>query len=154
MSFQSAAAMFTRFSSLASPVTLGSIRRAMSAIPEDVNKVTLVGRVVEAPSYFQFQKGSTSGVTTFRMVTVEHIKAGDKEWDGKTFHTVKCFQASLNDQILGSELQPGNVVHVEGKLRADQWTSKDGAKRSRTVVELGKAATFKVLSRESAPVSE
>ncbi|KAJ3339589.1 hypothetical protein HDU93_008006 [Gonapodya sp. JEL0774] len=163
--------MISRAPFLASPAIAVAARRTMSDTPKDINKVRVVGRVVDPPSFYKFQKeGSTGGVSTIRVVTVEHIKVADKEWDGRTFHTVsvktpkdtskeaivsfkiKSFQSDVNDQILAAELQPGNWIEVDGKLRGDSWTGRDGAKRSRIVIEIGKEGSFKLLNRDTAPV--
>lgn len=88
-----------------------------------MNRVQLVGRLGHAPLMSQSAHGP---VANFSIATNETWT--DRETGAKSEHTewhqVVCFDR--NAEIAGTYLAKGSQVMVEGRLRATQWTDKDG----------------------------
>lgn len=101
-----------------------------------LNKVMLIGRVVDAVQTVPFQNGGK--VAKFRLAVSESRKNQEGQWEN-TYETVfiDCEvynrgetgrQADTAAQYLGK----GKQVLIEGQLRLDNWTDKnDGSKRSK-----------------------
>ena len=88
----------------------------------DLNKVMLIGRLGGKP---EIHKGQ-SGVAMCRMsVATSHSVQHDGRWEKQTtWHKVVAFDR-LAEQCC-EFLDKGRLVFVEGQLRADDWTDKDG----------------------------
>jgi single-strand DNA-binding protein len=92
-----------------------------------INKVILVGNLGADPETRYTTSGSA--VTTIRLATSEQWK--DKQ-SGETqerteWHRVKFFGRLA--EIAGEYLKKGRQVYVEGSLRTDKYTDKDGIER-------------------------
>ena len=97
-----------------------------------INKVILIGNLGADPER-RATAGGTS-VTSLRIATSESWK--DKQ-TGETqerteWHTVKLF-GRLGD-IAAEYLRKGRQVYIEGSLRTDKYTDKDGNERYTTEV--------------------
>lgn len=97
-----------------------------------VNKVILVGNLGADPETRCTAGGQA--ITTIRIATSESWK--DKQ-TGETqerteWHRVKFFGRLA--EIAGEYLRKGRQVYVEGSLRTDKYTDKDGVERFTTDV--------------------
>lgn len=95
-----------------------------------VNKVILVGNVGKDPDTRYTASGSA--ITTLSIATSEQWT--DKQTNEKKEHTewhrLKFFGKLA--EIAGEYLRKGSQVYVEGKLRTDKYTDKDGVVRYTT----------------------
>lgn len=94
-----------------------------------MNKVILLGRVVADPETRYTQ--SNTAITRFRLA----VNRGGKQAEGQPtadFFDIVAWQKTA--EFVGKYFTKGMQVLVEGKLRNDQWTDKEGQKRSRTEV--------------------
>ena len=95
-----------------------------------VNKVILVGNLGADPETRYTASGSA--ITSIRIATSEQWK--DKQ-TGETqerteWHRVKFFGRLA--EIAGEYLRKGRQVYIEGSLRTDKYTDKDGVERYST----------------------
>ncbi len=95
-----------------------------------VNKVILVGNLGADPEVRTTQNGST--ITSIKVATSEEWM--DKQTGQKQhrveWHRVKFF-GKLAD-IAGEYLKKGKQVYVEGSIRTEKYTDKEGVERYAT----------------------
>lgn len=96
-----------------------------------INKVILVGNLGNDPDV----RNTTSGncVTTISVATTEKWKDKQGQAQERTeWHRVKFFGSLA--EIAGEYLKKGRQVYIEGSLRTDKYTGKDGVERYSTDV--------------------
>ncbi len=92
-----------------------------------VNRVTLIGHVGSDPEVRYLEGGTT--VARFSIATSESYtnKNGEKveqtEW-----HRIELWERLA--QIAEKYLKKGNSVYIEGRIRSEKWTDKDGMERT------------------------
>lgn len=95
-----------------------------------VNKVILVGNLGADPET-RYSAGG-SAITSIRIATSESWKdkqTGEQQ-ERTEWHRVKFFGRLA--EIAGEYLRKGSQVYVEGSLRTDKYTDKDGIERYST----------------------
>ena len=98
-----------------------------------MNRVELMGHVGGEVRVKEF--GSGAKVGEFSLATTEKWKK-DGEWQEETtWHNVKGWKFTA-DTI--EKLEKGDLVLVEGKINTEEWKSKEGEKRSKTVIKADK----------------
>lgn len=96
-----------------------------------INKVILVGNLGRDPEVRQTQGGGS--VCTLSVATAERQKDRDGNWTDHTeWHRVVVFGQAAD--ACAKFLVKGRQVYVEGKLRTNKWTDKDGQDRYTTEV--------------------
>ena len=95
-----------------------------------VNKVILIGTLGADPET-RYPTGGGSTITTARLATNEAWtdKQGQKQ-ERTEWHRVKFFGKLA--EIAGEYLRKGGHVYVEGSLRTDKYTDRDGIERYTT----------------------
>ena len=95
-----------------------------------INKVILVGNLGNDPDVKATQGGTT--ITTISVATSEQWK--DKQTgqaqERTEWHRVKFFGRLA--EIAGEYLRKGSQVYIEGSLRTDKYTDKNGVERYTT----------------------
>lgn len=95
-----------------------------------INKVILVGNLGNDPDVKYTQSGAT--VTTISVATTDAWK--DKQsgqmQERTEWHRVKFFGRLA--EIAAEYLRKGRQVYIEGSLRTDKYTGKDGVERYST----------------------
>ena len=95
-----------------------------------INKVILIGNLGADPETRHTQSGAA--ITTISIATSESWKdkqTGEKQ-ERTEWHRVKFFGRLA--EIAGEYLKKGRQVYVEGSLRTDKYTDKDGIERYTT----------------------
>jgi single-strand DNA-binding protein len=95
-----------------------------------INKVILVGNLGADPETRYTTSGSA--ITSIRIATSESWKdkqTGEQQ-ERTEWHRVKFFGRLA--EIAGEYLKKGRQVYVEGSLRTDKYTDKDGIERYST----------------------
>ncbi len=95
-----------------------------------VNKVILVGNLGADPE--TRHTGSGTAVTTLSVATSESWtdkQSGEKQ-ERTEWHRVKMFGRLA--EIAGEYLRKGRQVYIEGSLRTDKYTDKQGVERYST----------------------
>lgn len=92
-----------------------------------INKVTLVGRIGKINT-------SIETATKYSLATTKSIKnAQTGEWDEKTeWHQLVSF--SKCSEHIRKNLQPGDLIFVEGELQTTKWQDQQGNDRYTTEV--------------------
>ncbi len=94
-----------------------------------INKVILVGNLGDDPEVRYSQSGAA--ITTCSVATSESWKDKDGEQQERTeWHRVKFFGRLA--EIAGEYLKKGRQVYIEGSLRTDKYTDKQGIERYST----------------------
>lgn len=95
-----------------------------------VNRVILIGTLGADPET-RYQTGGGTTITTARLATNEAWtdKQGQKQ-ERTEWHRVKFFGKLA--EIAGEYLRKGGHVYVEGSLRTDKYTDRDGVERYTT----------------------
>lgn len=95
-----------------------------------VNKVILLGNLGADPET-KYTAGGTA-ITTVRIATSESWtdKQSGKKQERTEWHRVKFFGKLA--EIAGEYLKKGRQVYVEGSIRTDKYTDKEGVERYAT----------------------
>jgi single-strand DNA-binding protein len=95
-----------------------------------VNKVILVGNLGADPE--MRHTGGGTAVTTLNLATSESWtdKQSGEKVEKTEWHRVKLFGRLA--EIAGDYLKKGRQVYIEGSLRTDKYTGKDGIERYST----------------------
>ncbi len=95
-----------------------------------VNKVILIGNLGADPETRYTQSGSA--ITTIKIATSESWKdkATGEQQERTEWHRVKFFGRLA--EIAGEYLKKGRQVYIEGALRTDKYTDKEGVERYTT----------------------
>ncbi len=96
-----------------------------------VNKAIIVGRLGKDPEVRYTGKGSA--VASFSVATSEQWKDQSGERQERTeWHSVTAFGKLA--EICGEYLKKGVEVYIEGSLRTDKYTDKEGIERYTTKI--------------------
>jgi single-strand DNA-binding protein len=94
-----------------------------------INKVILVGNLGNDPEVRYSQSGSA--ITTISVATSESWKDKNGEQQERTeWHRVKFFNRLA--EIAGEYLKKGSQVYIEGALRTEKYTDKNGVDKYST----------------------
>jgi single-strand DNA-binding protein len=94
-----------------------------------VNKVILVGNLGNDPEVRYAQSGSA--ITTISVATSESWKDKEGNQQERTeWHRVKAFGRLA--EIMGEYLKKGRQVYIEGSLRTEKYTDKNGVEKYST----------------------
>ena len=100
----------------------------------NLNKVMLIGRLTRDPEVRAFSNGGKVAKFGFA-VNNRKKNAQSGQWeDEPVFLDVEAFNRGENGKqadLVEQYLQKGHQAYVEGHLQLDQWTSKEGEKRSK-----------------------
>ncbi len=91
------------------------------------NKVILVGRITQDP---QMRTGNSgSEVVTFNIAVNRNYSKEDKQTD---FFRIVCF--GKNAEFVVSYIKKGRLLLIDGSLRNNSWTDKEGKQRVTTEI--------------------
>ena len=92
-----------------------------------INKVIIVGNLGNDPDVKYSQSGTT--ITTISVATTEawKDKQTGQQQERTEWHRVKFFGRLA--EIAGEYLKKGRQVYIEGSLRTEKYTGKDGVER-------------------------
>jgi single-strand DNA-binding protein len=92
-----------------------------------VNKVIIVGNLGRDPEVRYAQSGLA--ICTISVAVTERVKDGADGWNDATeWFRVTLFGKTAENA--GQYLQKGRQVYVEGRLKTDKYTDKEGAERT------------------------
>jgi single-strand DNA-binding protein len=114
-----------------------------------VNKVILVGNLGADPETRYTANGGA--ITTIRIATSESWtdKATGQKQERTEWHRVKFFGRLA--EVAGEYLKKGRQVYVEGALRTDKYTDREGIERYSTDVIASEMQMLGTVSNEGAP---
>jgi single-strand DNA-binding protein len=105
-------------------------RKRGNSMARGINKVIIVGNLGADPE--TRYTGSGTAITSLRLATSEawtDKQSGEKQ-ERTEWHRVKLFGKLA--EIAGEYLKKGRQVYIEGSLRTDKYTDKDGVERYST----------------------
>jgi len=99
-----------------------------------VNKVILIGNLGRDPEIRYTQSGDP--IANFSLATNEKWtdKSGQRQ-ERTEWHRVEVFGKQA--QVVRDYCQKGRQLYVEGQIRYDEWTDKEGNKRNTTKIRVG-----------------
>jgi single-strand DNA-binding protein len=98
-----------------------------------VNKVILIGNVGRDPEIRYTQSGEPIANFTLATNEVWNDKSGQKQ-ERTEWHRVEVFGKTA--QVVRDYVTKGRPVYIEGSIRYEEWTDKDGNKRNTTRVRV------------------
>lgn len=107
-----------------------------------LNQVQLIGFTGAEPEIRTTTSGKT--VATLRVCTSRYSKAKGERKDYSTWHQVEIWTPATVNWLASKGLPTGAKVFVQGEIRHDRYTDKDGVERfySKVVVSVpGQALT-------------
>jgi len=107
-----------------------------------LNKVQLIGNLGADPESRYTSSGDC--VATIRLATSEQWKdrtTGEKK-EATEWHRVVFYRKLA--EIVTQYLKKGTTVYVEGRLKTQKWTDKEGVERYTTQID---ATEMKILSK-------
>jgi single-strand DNA-binding protein len=103
-----------------------------------INRVTLVGNVVDSPEARFMQSGDP--VAAFRVATNRAwIDDRGERHEAAEFHRIKCYRRVAD--VATKHVRVGRLVAIEGRLETRQWLDDEGKRRERTEV-VAETVTF------------
>ena len=98
-----------------------------------VNRVILIGHLGKDPEIRYTQAGEP--IANFSLATNEvwNDKSGQRQ-ERTEWHRVEIFGKAA--QVAKEYLSKGRAVYIEGSLRYDEWTDKDGNKKYMTKIRV------------------
>src|SRR5438034_1048302 len=98
-----------------------------------VNRVILIGNLGRDPEIRYTQAGEP--IANFSLATSESWtdKGGQKQ-ERTEWHRVEVFGKTA--QVVRDYCSKGKQVYIEGSIRYDEWTDKDGNKRNMTKIRV------------------
>jgi single-strand DNA-binding protein len=98
-----------------------------------VNKAILIGNVGRDPEIRYTQSGEPIANFTLATNEVWNDKSGQKQ-ERTEWHRVEVFGKTA--QVVRDYVTKGRPVYVEGSIRYEEWTDKDGNKRNTTRIRV------------------
>jgi single-strand DNA-binding protein len=98
-----------------------------------VNKVILIGNVGRDPEIRFTQAGEPIANFTLATNEVWNDKSGQKQ-ERTEWHRVEVFGKTA--QVVRDYVTKGRSVYIEGSIRYEEWTDKDGNKRNTTRIRV------------------
>jgi single-strand DNA-binding protein len=108
----------------------------------NLNKVMLIGRLTRDPESRSFVSSGREGKVAKFGLGVKYMmdkkNPATGEWEGgeSAFIDVEVFNRENRQlaDLVESRLRKGQQVYVEGRLRLNKWTDKDGQERQKLLV--------------------
>lgn len=112
-----------------------------------VNKVILIGNLGSDPEVRYLESGSA--VAKFNIATTESYtnKSGERV-DNTEWHRIELWEGLA--KVAEKYLKKGNQVYIEGRIRTDSWTDKEGQQRTGVTI---RANSMTLLGGPGAPGS-
>ncbi|MBP3425664.1 MAG: single-stranded DNA-binding protein [Rikenellaceae bacterium] len=107
-----------------------------------VNKAILIGNVGADPEVRSLESGVK--VCRIRLATTERVRKDDGWGDHTEWHTVVLWRGLAD--VADKYVRKGSRIYVEGPLRSNEWTDKDGNRR--VTIEII-ASEMKLLDRRA-----
>ena len=115
-----------------------------------LNKVMIIGNLGADPEVRYLDGGSV--VARFNVATTERWtnKAGEK-CEATEWHQVELWDAQA--KVAEQYLKKGHTVHIEGKIKSEKWTDKEGVERTTVRIRGNSLIMLTAKSDSSAPAA-
>jgi single-strand DNA-binding protein len=92
-----------------------------------VNKVILIGNLGSDPEVRYLESGSA--VAKFNIATTEsYTNKNGERVDNTEWHRIELWEGLA--KVAEKYLKKGNQVYIEGRIRTDSWTDKEGQQKT------------------------
>ncbi|QRR02228.1 single-stranded DNA-binding protein [Dyadobacter sandarakinus] len=92
-----------------------------------VNKVILIGNLGSDPEVRYLESGSA--VAKFNIATTEsYTNKNGERVENTEWHRIELWEGLA--KVAEKYLKKGNQVYIEGRIRTDNWTDKDGQQKT------------------------
>ncbi len=98
-----------------------------------VNRVILIGNLGRDPEVRMTQSGDP--IARFSLATSEKWTKNGQKQERTEWHRVEVFGALA--KVVRDYATKGKPVYIEGSIRYEEWTDKDGHKRNSTKIHVG-----------------
>ena len=96
-----------------------------------VNKVILIGNLGSDPEVRYLDSGSA--VAKFSIATTEaYTNKNGERVENTEWHRIELWEGLA--KVAEKYLKKGNSVYIEGKIKTDEYTDKEGVKRNATTI--------------------
>jgi single-strand DNA-binding protein len=105
----------------------------------NLNKVMLIGRLTRDPEVRTFSNGGKVAKFGFAVNNRKKNQATGQWEDEPVFIDIDAFNRETGRKLadlVEQYLHKGHQAYIEGRLKLDQWTDKEGQKRSKLTVVL------------------
>ena len=105
----------------------------------NLNKVMLIGRLTRDPEVRTFSNGGKVAKFGFAVNNRKKNQTTGEWEDEPVFVDVDAFNRETGRKLadlVEQYLHKGHQAYIEGRLKLDQWTDKEGQKRQRLMVVL------------------
>jgi single-strand DNA-binding protein len=105
----------------------------------NLNKVMLIGRLTRDPEVRTFSNGGKVAKIGFAVNNRKKNQQSGQWEDDPVFLDIDAFNRENGRKLadlVEQYLRKGNQAYIEGNLVLDQWTDKDGQKRSKLKIVL------------------
>jgi len=105
----------------------------------NLNKVMLIGRLTRDPEVRTFSNGGKVAKFGFAVNNRKKNQQTDQWEDEPVFLDVEAFNRETGRKLadlVEQYLHKGHQTYIEGHLKLDQWTDKDGQKRQKIKIVL------------------
>ena len=109
-----------------------------------VNKVFLLGNIGQPPEIRYTPDGSP--VASMSLATSTYSGKGDNKKEYTEWHNCVAFNEAA--RFIEQYIHKGSKVHIEGSLRTNKWEDKDGNKRSKVEVVVGRITALNKVEGE------
>ena len=100
---------------------------------KSLNKLTLIGNVGKDPEAKETVNGGL--ITTFSVATPEKWRSRDGQTQEHTeWHN--CVAFGKTAEVVRDYVHKGSKLYLEGKLKTETWTGKDGQERRAVKVQV------------------
>jgi len=94
----------------------------------DINRITLIGRIVRDPELKQLQSGSSVANFSVASNRIYKTAGGDKKEEVSYFD---CIAWGKLGELICEYCGKGKRIAIEGKLQQNRWEDQEGNKKSR-----------------------
>lgn len=109
----------------------------------DLNEVTIAGRLTRDPELrYLTPKGGGEALAKCRgaIAVTERRKRGGQTTEETGYINFECWDKTA--EWVGEKIAKGRPVMLQGKLKYESWTDKEGAKRTAVIVQAKRVQTL------------
>jgi len=99
-----------------------------------INKIFLLGRVTHDPEARNMPSGDMC--VSFSLATNTYSNKSGERKEYTEFHKCVCFNKAA--EVANSYIRKGSLVHVEGSIKTNKWTDKEGNPKATTEIVVGR----------------
>jgi single-strand DNA-binding protein len=99
-----------------------------------INKIFLLGRVTHDPESRNMPSGDMC--VSFSLATNTYSNKSGERKEYTEFHKCVCFNKAA--EVANSYIRKGSLVHVEGSIKTNKWTDKEGNPKATTEIVVGR----------------